>query len=244
MNSNEKADASVSLNQSALTWSPSAAEVWWWAIPIATTIAILATYWLYPEFYIAHVLPEHTGILERSHFIMPVTGFLICLWLLASQRTKRIPYLRAAIVLCAIACFYIAGEEESWGQFFFGWETPDYWSEFNRQDETNLHNTSYAFNQFPQLILELTILIGGIIAPIVVQLRGHLINNDLIILLTPSGAMIPVSLGAVFFKAIDHFQKEDLIADILVRPSEAKETLYYMFILIFLIILLRRINRF
>lgn len=36
--------------------------------------------------------------------------------------------------------FFGAGEEISWGQRIFGWETSEAMKEINRQDETNLHN--------------------------------------------------------------------------------------------------------
>ena len=51
-------------------------------------------------------------------------------------------------------CLYIAGEEMSWGQHFFHWNTPEYWAEVNRQEETNLHNTYAIFEKTPRSILE------------------------------------------------------------------------------------------
>lgn len=40
----------------------------------------------------------------------------------------------------ALLFFFGAGEEISWGQRIFGWETSEAMKEINRQDETNLHN--------------------------------------------------------------------------------------------------------
>lgn len=40
----------------------------------------------------------------------------------------------------AIACLYVAGEEISWGQRLFDFETPEFFKEHNIQKETNLHN--------------------------------------------------------------------------------------------------------
>ena len=39
--------------------------------------------------------------------------------------------------------FFGAGEEISWGQRIFGWETSEAMKEINRQDETNLHNIEF-----------------------------------------------------------------------------------------------------
>ncbi len=47
----------------------------------------------------------------------------------------------AVTLIGALGSLYIAGEEMSWGQHFFHWNTPEYWAEVNRQQETNLHNT-------------------------------------------------------------------------------------------------------
>lgn len=42
--------------------------------------------------------------------------------------------------LFAILFFFAAGEEISWGQRIFGWESNDYFMENNSQKETNIHN--------------------------------------------------------------------------------------------------------
>lgn len=226
----------------AVLWGPSPREVWWWTIPPAVAIIALVTYALAPDYYISHFLPEHFGYLERSHFLLPAIGVLICLRILRMEQTRRIAYLRGAIIAFAVACFYIAGEEESWGQHFFQWATPETWSSINRQDETNLHNTSYYFKQGPQLVLELAIVLGGIVAPFVVKARGP-IGGDLIAILTPPIALLPVSLCAVVFKVIDRLQKNDLVPDLVARPSEVTETFYYMFIFFYLVVLYRRVQR-
>ena len=47
---------------------------------------------------------------------------------------------RALYLLLALACFFIAGEEISWGQWIFHWATPEGLAAANLQHETNLHN--------------------------------------------------------------------------------------------------------
>ena len=47
---------------------------------------------------------------------------------------------RALFVLLGLAAVIIAGEEMSWGQWIFGWSTPETLSAVNLQNETNLHN--------------------------------------------------------------------------------------------------------
>lgn len=55
----------------------------------------------------------------------------------------------------AIVLVFGGGEEASWGQQYFGWETPEPIAEQNEQDETNVHNLTWvsfsllsAFNVF------------------------------------------------------------------------------------------------
>jgi hypothetical protein len=50
------------------------------------------------------------------------------------------------------------------------------------------------------------------------------IGGDLIAILTPPIALLPVSLCAVVFKVIDRLQKNDLVPDLVARPSEVTET--------------------
>ncbi len=44
------------------------------------------------------------------------------------------------LALLAVASFFVAGEEISWGQRIFGWSTPDGIAVINVQDETTIHN--------------------------------------------------------------------------------------------------------
>jgi hypothetical protein len=65
-------------------------------------------------------------------------------------------------MMVTLGTFYMAGEEVSWGQWFFMWDTPDTFLEINDQHETNLHNVSSWMDQKPRLLLELWALFGAI----------------------------------------------------------------------------------
>ncbi len=85
--------------------------------------------------------------------------------LLFNPFVRRRPFVLTVTIIAALSSLYIAGEEMSWGQHFFHWNTPDYWAEVNRQQETNLHNTYAVFEKYPRAILEIGVLIGGIAHP-------------------------------------------------------------------------------
>lgn len=222
-------------------WMPGWRSAWWWLLlPLAFLAFIFGSYAADPEFYRAHVLPEGYGVLELTQFLECLAGFLICLWLLTLPVAKEWPVLRRMLMLFAIACLYIGGEEMSWGQHFFHWGTPDYWGGINRQDETNLHNTNYVFNQLPQLILEIGIAVGGILLPILGRLLGGF-KDWFLTLFVPSLTLLPVAVIVFSIKSLSSLRKIDVGRSLLERPSEAMELFYYMFILFYLVILARRI---
>lgn len=69
----------------------------------------------------------------------------VCCWLGASALFATLAVRRRSLesvlwTLAAAAAFVIAGEELSWGQWLFGWSTPETWAQINAQKETNLHN--------------------------------------------------------------------------------------------------------
>ena len=69
-----------------------------------------------------------------------VAGLLLACGLLVVLAIREDSWGRWPLVLAGLACFAIAGEELSWGQWIFHWETPDALAQVNLQNETNLHN--------------------------------------------------------------------------------------------------------
>lgn len=65
-------------------------------------------------------------------------GVFSLLTLLYRQKMPKL----AALFFLGTGLFYLicAGEEISWGQRVFGWETPTAFAEINEQGETNIHN--------------------------------------------------------------------------------------------------------
>jgi hypothetical protein len=193
------------------------------------------------DFYRDYVLPEGYGLLEVGHFLMPLAGFFISLALFRFRIVRANGLLTAAAIVFALTCFYIAGEEMSWGQHFFNWSTPEYWAEINRQDETNLHNVSPWFNQRPRLVLEIGIFVGAIALPLWQLAKGPF-SHPLLALFVPPPAALPVGLSYLLFKVVDHVTKRGHYGWILGRPNEVVESFMYLFILYYLIIFYRRVR--
>ena len=130
------------------TSDPGCSEAWWWlGVPVFVAVFVLGTYWIVPAWYVRYVLPEGYGLLEISHFFIPLFGLFIAGSLLMLPFVRARPFVFSVALIGALSCLYIAGEEMSWGQHFFHWNTPEYWAMVNRQEETNLHNTWAIFEK-------------------------------------------------------------------------------------------------
>lgn len=114
-----------------------------------------APWWLAPE----------ASFFEHGTVIILLPGIAAGFYAFFRGRFPR-RWLRWWILCWTLACIYFAGEECSWGQHYFGWGTPEALAAINKQDETNLHNTSSWLNMKPRTLVELWILIGGIIIPV------------------------------------------------------------------------------
>jgi hypothetical protein len=91
-------------------------------------------------------------------------------FLIVLQRPKlTVRGLSVWLILFALGALYLAGEEASWGQHLFGWES------VNDQEETNLHNLrEFAFtNEVPRNLLTLFVIFGGVLVPLAFRQKIH-----------------------------------------------------------------------
>lgn len=76
----------------------------------------------------------------------------------------------ALMILYAAAFLFAAGEEISWGQRIFGWETTGYFAEHNVQNETTLHNLAFGDEQLAKTLfgryLTIAILLYLVVLPL------------------------------------------------------------------------------
>ena len=96
---------------------------------------------------------SESGLVEQLQIIfLLISMFFLIKFLMINNKNLHI-YLRVIIFFYLIGVKYYFFEEISWGQHFFGWRTPEFFSEINHQNETNLHNTSSVFNELPRNLL-------------------------------------------------------------------------------------------
>lgn len=82
------------------------------------------------------VFAREDGIVEYSTAILLFCASLALVGLALRNTGKN----RVLLGLYALLFFFAAGEEVSWGQRIFGWESGEFWQENNYQNETTLHN--------------------------------------------------------------------------------------------------------
>jgi hypothetical protein len=221
---------------------PGWSEAWWWlALPLLLALFVIGAWKQDPDWYLQRVIPEGYGILEFSQFAVILAAFALAVRLLFMPFVRRRPFVLAVTLTAALSCLYTAGEEVSWGQHFFHWNTPDYWAEVNRQAETNLHNTYAVFEKYPRAVLELGVVIGGILIPIAAAFAPWL-RACRLSLFFPPAALMPAAIGAMVFKLSDILVQKGYAAELVFRPSETIELYLYFFILTYLVVFARRIR--
>lgn len=123
---------------------------------------------------------DGAGLVENMTVLVLLPAIPLAIFA-ALRWGKRLPWwpLRVWIILWALAAFYLAGEEISWGQWHFQWETPEVFAARNDQNETNLHNMSSWLDQKPRTLVEVFIIVAGLIVPVVARLRsGKPLDDD------------------------------------------------------------------
>lgn len=179
-------------------------------------------------------LMSENGLIELMQWVVITLALIVCLVTLVKIPMKKERLLFGWVAIAALSCLYISGEEVSWGQHFLNWDTPAYWALVNDQQETNLHNTTAWLDQKPRLVLMIGIVLGGIIFPLLQKFRPGTLPEKYAILY-PSMMFMTVALLVIGPYTIDK------IVDVFARVSEVQELYMYYFILLYMLVLRRRI---
>jgi hypothetical protein len=209
-------------------------------LPIATAVALLFAWHLAPGFYSAYLAGE-IGILEGTHVLIPLISAVYCLRILALSEVRADALVLGWIVLALLGSIYMAGEEASWGQHYAGWLTPENWQALNDQGETNLHNTSSWLDQKPRTLLEIGVIVGGIVIPLLALWRPAIREGRFALFLPPL-VCLPVALIAEvgrMWERLHALGLWDLV--IFYRASEVQELYFSLFILFYLMVFRHRV---
>lgn len=108
------------------------------AIVILTLLASVILSITSPN-YFTYTFTIEDGPIENASALMLFASSVL---LVINSRRLKSPSKTAITftLIYALMFFFVAGEEISWGQRIFNWETTEFFSENNYQNETNLHN--------------------------------------------------------------------------------------------------------
>lgn len=199
------------------------------------------------QFLVEAFVPEplytrmHTenGPVEILQCVVLLPALVAGLQLLLRLHFQPPVWISVWVLIAVAGCFYVTGEEVSWGQHFLNWNTPEYWASFNDQNETNFHNTSSWLDQKPRLLLELGVIIGGLLMPLCRRLRKKTFPAWLE-MIAPSNHLIPLAAIVLFIKIADKLGGVTSIA-LFGRASEVVEFFIYYFVWLYLVFLAQKI---
>jgi hypothetical protein len=122
------------------------------------------------------LIRSELGLIENGTALLAlgVTIMAIRAWRYSGVMAPPLVF-KLWLAFFALGGVYLAGEEISWGQHFFRWESPEYFQQENLQRETNLHNLVHMAELLPKFLLHMAAIFGGIIWPALVRftrLRG------------------------------------------------------------------------
>ena len=180
---------------------------------------------------------SETGIIENITVIFLFTAIIACLLFIFAKNRVQFSIFKIWMIIFLLGAIYYAGEELSWGQHFFGWGTPEKWSEFNDQQETNLHNTAAIFDQIPRTLLSLAALIGGVLIPVYRKFQNHIPNKEsLFDWLLPTYVCIPAALLSLlvsWHEKIYELLEIQIPVVLDIRAGETKECLLALFMMMY-----------
>lgn len=98
---------------------------------------------------------NENGLIELLQVFFLILSIYILFKFLIQLKNIKYRSIKLLLYLYTIfLCFFFL-EEISWGQHFFNWQSPEFFMNFNSQNETNIHNINSFFNEFPRLILSI-----------------------------------------------------------------------------------------
>ena len=214
--------------------------LWLW-LPVAVIIVVVICYVINPDLT-RFLVGDERGVIEPATAVVLLPAIYYGFRTVFYKTKSQILLIKMWILLVTLACIYIAGEEISWGQQLFHWETPDFISHINDQNETNIHNMNSWFDQKPRLLLELWVLAGGVLLPVWRMFRSRQYSVDSWqYWFWPSVVCLPTASLAILVKMPERVEYFINIKDIVyLRYSELQEFYFALFLFLYLYSLKKR----
>lgn len=220
------------------------AAIWWLWLPIAFFVARYAISIFTPRNEgLESLMIGELGLVENLTVLLLMGVILGSLYLIRRYRDVLHLTPRLFLFFFCLGGIYFAGEEASWGQHWFGWETGEYFAAINDQHETNLHNTSEYFDRIPKAIVSFAIFLGGIALPLYLRRKEKVIDcRESMWWLFPTWICLPTAVFAVtatWPSKIERFTDWKFYFD---GAQKMKELYIAYFFLLFIVSLGRRLH--
>lgn len=213
--------------------------IMWLYGPWLFFIGLVVFHFLAPVAYL-EILDGEMGFIETFHHLIILLAFFVGVPILRRTIRAKNVFLSFWIGFATISSLYIALEEVSYGQHIFNWDTPEFWSNINDQNETNLHNTSSWLDQKLRLIFEIGVITGGLLIPLG---QKYLKNPDKYMpqrfhLIYPTLAFAHVAFLGELAHVLESLIPYKIV--IIGRASEVQETYYFYFVLMYMFLMRKR----
>lgn len=218
---------------------------WLWLVAAPAVLPVFyLTRYVDLAFYLQWMEGER-GIIEITQPLLLIPAILCGFLLLRYRKALPAPWIAVWFALHGLGAFYFAGEEISWGQHFFAWETPASVSSLNDQNETNLHNMSSWLDQKPRIALWVWAVTGGFFTPLLIAIgwvKTGGPENWRYWVLPPRACMTAGFLVGVVRLPEYLFFALDVVAPFPfdIRASELQELFLAMFLSFYLVSVYRR----
>ena len=178
----------------------------WFIFPILITLIFFIVKFLNINLFIAYFIGEK-GIIENGTFLFLYFAIITAFSVLNKLKKKiNLKTLFFFIIFFLIGLIYFTGEEISWGQQWFKWETNNFFKRINDQSETNFHNISSWLDQKPRFVLIFFVIFGGIFCPFLNK-KNILNSKKITTWIYPTIYCFPTSLICLLYYLLDNFYK-------------------------------------
>ena len=154
---------------------------WLWAgLPTGSFVALAALVVVDPALLARLMAKDDAGGLVEAATVIVLLPAIAAGVVTLLRHRRGLPSAGVVrwVLLWTLACVYFAGEEISWGQWIFGWESPEFFREHNAQQETGLHNMSGWLDEHPRSLVEIGMVVGGVLLPLRRRARGERRDDD------------------------------------------------------------------
>lgn len=107
---------------------------------IAVILVVSVVIYFMSPIYFALNFAAEDGLVEYGTALFLLVASLVLLRNALSLTGRKQMLAAGLTIFYALMFFAAAGEEISWGQRIFGWESSEFFQENNKQFETNFHN--------------------------------------------------------------------------------------------------------